>query len=48
MEEKKKLVNHPDFEIYKPDRITVKGFLIAVALVIAIIFITLGLASLGN
>lgn len=51
MEEEKKprkLINHPDFEIYVPDKVTVIGFLIVTAIVIALIFLTKWVVTLGS
>jgi hypothetical protein len=43
----KKLIDHPDLEIYRPSRITVVGFLIAWLFVILIIAGTMILARIG-
>jgi hypothetical protein len=48
MEDNDKLFKHPDLEIRKPDRITVKGFVISWILVLAIIGLTVFLAGLGR
>ena len=49
MEEKKprKLINHPDFEIYVPEKVTVIGFLIVTAVVVALIFLTKWIVTIG-
>jgi hypothetical protein len=43
----KKIINHPDLEIYMPSRITVIGFLIAWLFVILIIVGTMVIARIG-
>ena len=45
--ELKKIINHPDWEIYWPKRITWVGFLIAWILVILLMIATMFLAKLG-
>ncbi len=45
--EPKKLINHPDWEIYRPKRITWVGFLIAWVVVLLTIIGTLILARIG-
>ena len=49
MEEKKprKLINHPDFEIYVPEKVTVIGFLIVTAVVVALILLTKWVVTIG-
>ncbi len=43
----KKIINHPDWEIYWPKRITWVGFLIALAVVIFIMIATMFIAKIG-
>ena len=43
----KKIINHPDIEIYWPSRVTVAGFLAAWLIVILIIAGTMILAHIG-
>ena len=43
----KKIIDHPDLEIYWPSRTTVVGFLIAWVIVILIIAGTMMLARIG-
>jgi hypothetical protein len=43
----KKIIDHPDFEIYRPSRVTMVGFLIAWLFVILIIAGTMILARIG-
>jgi len=43
----KKIINHPDWEIYWPKRITWVGFLIALVLVIFIMVATMFIAKIG-
>ena len=45
--EPKKLFNHPDWEIYRPKRITWVGFLIAWLVVLLTVIGTLILARIG-
>jgi len=42
-----KLIDHPDFEIYKPMRITWVGFIVAWVVVIATIVGTMFIARIG-
>ncbi len=44
----KKLIPHPDLEIYRPMRITWVGFLIAWGIVLATFFLTWVLATIGG
>ena len=46
--EPKKIFNHPDWEIYRPKRVTWIGFLIAWILVILIMLGTMLLARIGS
>jgi hypothetical protein len=43
----KKVINHPDWEIYWPKPVTWIGFLIALAVVLAIMFGTMLIAGIG-
>jgi len=43
----KKIIDHPDLEIYWPSRTTVVGFLIACLIVVVIIAGTMILARIG-
>ena len=43
----KKIINHPDWEIYWPKRITWIGFMIAWVLVIIIMIATMFIAKIG-
>jgi hypothetical protein len=45
--EPKKIIDHPDWEIYWPQRITWVGFLIAWFFVILIMLITIIIARIG-
>jgi len=45
--EPKKIINHPDFEIYWPKRVTWVGFIVAWFFVILIIIGTMILARIG-
>ena len=47
MKEPKKVINHPDWEIYWPKRVTWVGFLVGVIIVIAIMIGTMFLANIG-
>jgi hypothetical protein len=47
MNEPKKLINHPDWEIYRPSRVTWVGFLIACLFVILIIVGTMIFVHIG-
>ena len=47
MKEPKKVINHPDFEIYWPTRVTLVGFLLAWVFVALIIIVTIFLARIG-
>ena len=46
-EEPKKIFNHPDWEIYRPKRITWVGFLIAWGFVLALMLATWIIARIG-
>ena len=48
MDDNNKLIKHSDFEIRKPEKITVYGFIIAWILVFVIIGITIFIASVGK
>jgi len=43
----KKLIDHPDLEIYRPKRVTWVGFIIAWLVVFATIIITVILSRIG-
>jgi hypothetical protein len=43
----KKIINHPDWEIYWPKRVTWVGFLIALVIVLLIMFGTMLIAQIG-
>jgi len=43
----KKIINHPDWEIYWPERITWVGFLIALVIVLLIMLGTVLLTKIG-
>jgi len=43
----KKIINHPDWEIYWPKRITWVGFLIALVIVLLIMLGTILLTKIG-
>jgi hypothetical protein len=43
-----KLFKHPDLELYRPNRVTWVGFIVAWVIVIAIITVTLFLARIGS
>ncbi len=45
--EPKKIINHPDWEIYWPKRITWVGFIIAAIAVILILLGTIGITRIG-
>ena len=45
--ELKKIINHPDWEIYWPKRVTWVGFLIAWIVVILLMIATMFLAKIG-
>jgi len=47
-EENRNLFSNPDIEIKKPEPITIKGFLLSLAMVFAIMGLTLWLASIGR
>jgi uncharacterized membrane protein len=47
MKEPKKVINHPDWEIYWPSRVTVVGFFLAWFFVSLIIILTMILARIG-
>lgn len=49
-EEKKprKLINHPDFEIYVPEKVTVIGFIVITAIVVGLIFLTKWVVGIGG
>ena len=47
MSEAKKIIDHPDWELYWPKTVTWVGFLIAWVFVFAIIFGTMFLAKIG-
>jgi len=44
----KKLINHPDWEIYRPKRVTWVGFLLAWVVVLLTIVGTMILARIGS
>ncbi len=46
-EEPKKIFNHPDWEIYRPKRITWVGFLVAWGFVLALMLATWFIARIG-
>ena len=43
----KKIINHPDWEIYWPKRVTWIGFLIAWIIVVIIMVATIFIANIG-
>lgn len=45
--EKKKIINHPDWELYWPSKITWVGFLLAWLVVVLLILGTIILAQIG-
>jgi hypothetical protein len=48
MENNDKLIDHPDLELRKPQKVTVVGFVIAWVLVFIIIGLTVLIASIGK
>jgi len=46
-QKRKKLINHPDWEIYVPMKVTWVGFLIAWVLVLALMLATKFIATIG-
>ena len=45
---RKKLIDHPDWEIYRPMRVTWVGFLVAWVVILATMGITWVLANIGG
>lgn len=45
--QRKKIINHPDFEFYWPDKVSTVGFIIATIIVALIIFGTMLIAQIG-
>ena len=47
MKEPRKVINHPDWEIYWPEPVTWIGFIVGCIIVIAIMIGTIFLANIG-
>jgi hypothetical protein len=45
--QRKKIINHPDFEFYWPEKVSSIGFLIATVIVALIIIATMLIAKIG-
>ncbi len=45
--QRKKIINHPDFEFYWPEKVSIVGFIAAAIIVALIIIATMLIAQIG-